>query len=227
MPGSPLPNVRRALEQQPWDSLIPHLLKAGADVEATTERLKRFTELLLQWNRGVSNIVSRHDEPRVLERHILESVEPAHWLKAGGAARWIDFGSGGGLPAIPLLMAGVGEHWTLVESRRTKTLFLKRVAQDLQIPNMEVLNLRLEDLVAEGAEPRFDGFTSRATITLGPTLVLAAQLVVPGGHAFLWKGSKREEEMAADERWKEFWELDGLLGVGSAQTVVARFTKKP
>ena len=37
-------------------------------------------------------------------RHLLESVEPAHWLKECGATRWLDFGSGAGLPAIPLAL---------------------------------------------------------------------------------------------------------------------------
>lgn len=224
--GPALPNVRRAIDAQPWDSLIPHLLKTGVDVDATTRSIKQFTELLLKWNRGISNLISRNDEPRVVERHIVESIEPAHWLKSDGASRWIDFGSGGGLPAVPLAMAGVGDQWVLVESRRTKTLFLKRVVQDLRLDNVTVINERLEDFVLEEAGPRFDGFTSRATLRLVPTLELAARLVVPGGHAFLWKGSRREEEMAEDSSWQNSWELDGLLGIAGGRTVVVRFTRK-
>jgi 16S rRNA (guanine527-N7)-methyltransferase len=218
--------VSRTLRDQPWDSLAPHLLKVGVDVPGSIHRLRAYTELLLKWNRGISNLISRNDEPRVLERHIAESVEPAHWLKASGATRWIDFGSGGGLPALPIALLGVGERWTLVESRRTKTLFLKRVIQDMKLTNIEVVNERLEDVVELPGEPRFDGFTSRATLRLIPTLLLASKLVVPGGHAYLWKGSKREEEMAEDESWKELWDFDGLLGVGTGPTAIARFQRK-
>jgi 16S rRNA (guanine527-N7)-methyltransferase len=207
--------------------VLPHLLKAGVESGPALEKLKRYAQLTLEWNRSVSNVVSRHDEPRFVERHISESVEPAAWLKAGGGARWIDFGSGAGLPAIPLAIAGVGSEWTLVESRRMKTLFMRKAKQELGLEQLEIVLSRLESMREESARmSRYDGFTSRATLALGPTLELAAAFVKPGGKAFLWKGSQREAEMKADERWRETWELDGLLGIGNGQTVIVRFTRK-
>jgi 16S rRNA (guanine527-N7)-methyltransferase len=220
--GPEPPDVSGSIARQPWDVLIPDLLKAGVDVEAAMERLKRYTTLLLQWNRTASNLISRNDEARFVERHLLESVAAARWLKDSGASRWLDFGTGGGLPAIPLLLCGVGTHWTLVESRRTKTLFLRKVVQEMQLGNVSVENIRLED--ADGSLGTFDAFTSRATLPLVPTLGLAARQVAAGGRAFLWKGSGREEEMAAGD-WQKEWELDGLLGVGGNQTVVCRFLR--
>lgn len=195
--------------------------------DATIERLKHFTRMLVDWNRRVSNLVSRNDEERIVERHIAESVEPAAWLKASPATRWLDFGSGGGLPAIPLAIVGVGPRWTLVESRRMKTLFLRKTVETLQLQDINVLASRLETMANEaGRGEPFDGFTSRATIALAPTLLLAARFVAPGGVAFLWKGSQRESEMKADLAWQDYWELDGLLGIGEGQTAVARFTRR-
>ena len=214
------------MARQPWDSLLPHLLKAEVDSDAAVSMLRKFTTMLIDWNSGISNLVSRNDLNRIVERHILESVEPAHWLKARGASRWIDLGSGGGLPAIPLAVLGVGQSWTLVESRRNKTLFLRKTVADLQLTQVKVMCDRLENLGGDdGLAGSFQGFTSRATMPLGPTLVLAARFVGAGGTAFLWKGSRREEEMAEDDRWKAFWDFDGLLGIGSGQTVVARFVR--
>jgi 16S rRNA (guanine527-N7)-methyltransferase len=209
-----------------WDSIVPHLLKAGVDVEHSTARLQQYTALLLEWNRTVSNLIARSDEPRILARHIAESIEPAHWLKASGCEKWLDFGSGGGLPALPLAMCGVGSTWTLVESRRTKTLFIRRVLQEIGLERIEVVLQRLEDVVLEPERhAAFEGFTSRATMQLAPTLALAAPLIAPGGKAFLWKGSRLEAEMKADVEWKSWWDFDGLLGIGDGQTVVARFTR--
>ncbi|HEY6867439.1 MAG TPA: 16S rRNA (guanine(527)-N(7))-methyltransferase RsmG [Candidatus Eisenbacteria bacterium] len=195
--------------------------------DAAIERLKHFAIRLIDWNRRVSNLVSHNDEKRIVERHIAESVEPAAWLKASPATRWLDFGSGGGLPAIPLAIVGVGPRWTLVESRRMKTLFLRKTVETLELQNIDVVASRLETMAneVERGEP-FDGFTSRATIALTPTLLLAARFVAPGGVAFLWKGSQRESEMKADPRWQDCWELDGLLGIGEGQTAVARFTRR-
>jgi len=219
--------VDRLLERQPWDSLIPHLLKANARAEPAIQRLKIYSKLLLEWNRGVSNLISRNDEHRIVERHIAESVEPAAWLNASGAKRWLDFGSGAGLPAVPLAIAGVGTMWTLVEARRMKTLFIRRSLIELGLHDIDVVNGRLEKISEDSLKSEeFDGFTSRATLNLGPTLLIAKRFVRPGGVAFLWKGSGREREMASDQSWLDSWEFDGLLGIGSGLTVVARFTRK-
>jgi len=215
------------LGRQPWDSLATHIAKAGASPEATIPRLKAYAKLLVDWNRAVSNLISRGDEQRIVERHIAESIEPAAWLKSSSVNRWLDFGSGAGLPAIPLAIVGVGPRWTLVESRRMKTLFVKKATEELGLGDLEVVVARLENMTGDATRRgAYDGFTSRATLALGPTLVLAAEFVAPGGLAFLWKGSQREREMVDDPRWRESWEFDGILGIGNGQTVVARFTRK-
>ncbi|HTK32559.1 MAG TPA: 16S rRNA (guanine(527)-N(7))-methyltransferase RsmG [Candidatus Saccharimonadaceae bacterium] len=212
--------------RQKWDALLPHLLKIDGDSAIHIKRLQHYAQLLSEWNRSSSNLISRADMPRLVEHHILESIEPAHWLASSGARHWLDFGSGGGLPALPLIIVGIGEKWTLVESRRNKTLFLRRVVQELGLTNTTVVCDRLENLAGDdGLAGSVEGFTSRATLVLGPTLVLAERFVQPGGAAFLWKGSRREEEMAADPRWKAFWDLDGLLGLSGSPTVVARFKR--
>jgi 16S rRNA (guanine527-N7)-methyltransferase len=183
--------------------------------------------MLIQWNRKVSNLISRNDEMRIVARHVLESLEPAHWLQTSPAKRWLDFGSGSGFPAIPLAIVGIGTNWTLVESRRTKTLFLRKAVDDLQITGVNVVNARLEDIAADAEYAgAYSGFTSRATQPLVPTLAIAAAVVHSGGTAFLWKGSRREAEMTSDDSWRASWDFDGLLGIGDGTTAVARFTRK-
>jgi 16S rRNA (guanine527-N7)-methyltransferase len=189
-------------------------------------RLRRYSELVIAWNRSVSNLISKNDEARIVLRHLAESLEPAQWLKASGARRWIDFGSGAGLPAIPLSIAGVGESWALVEARRPKAMFLRRLVMEMGLKGIDAVHSRLEILTEEPSfVSAFDAITSRATLALGPTLTLAARFVAPGGVAFLWKGSGREREMTEDESWRKWWELDGLLEVGSGSITVTRFKR--
>ena len=191
----------------PWSSLLPLIPGSDAERARTIERLRLFATELLKWNRGVSNLISHDDEPRLVERHIAESLAGIEIINALGCNELMDFGSGGGFPALPLAIAGVGKRWTLVESRRNKTLFLRRAVQELGLANVEVITARLEALV-DGDAPtgpgasspeslRCDGFTSRATNRLGPTLELAAKILVPGGHAVLWKGSGVTDELEA------------------------------
>jgi len=198
-----------------------------ADVVGALERLKAYTRLMLEWNRGVSNILSRHDEHRFVERHLIESLAPAGAMRESGSTKWLDFGSGAGLPAIPLAIAGIGDSWVLVESRRTKTLFLRKTIQVIGLENFDVINERLENVVSNpGLTLDRDGFTSRATMPLGPTLALAAPLVTAGGSAFLWKGSGVGGEMERDLTWRETWEFKSLIPVGSGPNTVAILTRK-
>lgn len=210
-----------------FSELAPLLERAGVEVEPSTQRMRRYCELLLQWNRKVANLISNNDEPRLVSRHLRESLEPAHWLKQAVLGRWMDFGSGGGLPGIPLVLAGVGERWTLVESRRSKALFLRRACEELGLRTVSVEQARLEDIMMDEQDRgAYDGFVSRATLPLGPTLALAAVVVRAGGAAYLWKGSRRDEEKAEDQAWRDAWSPDGELALADGQTVVLRFLRK-
>ena len=220
------PNVERALKAQHWDALSSRVAEAGVFPAAFLPRIRKFCELLLQWNRKVSNLISRNDEPRLVGRHVVESLAPAALLKENAGGDWMDLGSGGGLPAIPLILAGVGERWVLVESRRTKCLFLRRVIQEMELKNVSVEQARLEDLVGNPAlTGRFQGFTSRATLNLKETLELAPLFVRGGGQAYLWKGSRLEAEMSEPGGWRDVWRHEETRVVGDEQTVVARFLR--
>jgi len=222
-----LRDIGRLLERQPWDLVEQQLVRAGADPVEAMPKLRRYAEMLLEWNRGLSNLISTSDEPRVVERHIVESLAPAMWIKAAAPKAIMDFGSGGGFPAIPLAIAGIGERWVLVESRRNKTLFIRKVAEELELKSIGVELARLECLLDDAARiGKFDAFTSRATLRLGPTLGLAANWIEPGGSAFLWKGSRKEQEMADDSRWTGSWDMVDSFDIGNGQTSVCRFIRK-
>jgi len=221
-----------------WRELVPLVERVGRDAATDLPRLASYARLVLEWNRSVSNLISRSDETRLVSRHIRESIEPAQFLGESGADRWIDFGSGAGLPALPLAMVGIGARWTLVESRRPKVLFLRKAIQEMGLTNIEVEHARLEEVIArirveEGYGPddvdaarKWNGFTSRATLRLGPTLEIAANAVMANGRAFLWKGSRREEEMADSSSWSADWEFHGETNIGDGSVAVCKFLRK-
>jgi len=179
------------------------------------------------WNRGVSNLISHADEPRLVERHIGESLAGAAVLRELDCAHIVDLGSGGGFPALPLAIAGVGGRWTLVESRRNKTLFLRRAVERLELRNIVVMTGRLEVLVdSEPDALQCDGFTSRATMRAGPTLALAARIVRYGGHAILWKGSGLAQELEAPgEAGRRSWVATGVHPIGDGPNTIAVFKR--
>ena len=140
----------------------------------------------------------------------------------------MDLGSGGGFPALPLAIAGIGARWTLVESRRNKTLFLRRVVERLELRDIVVTTGRLEVLVeSESNDLQCDGFTSRATMRAAPTLELAARIVRPGGHAILWKGSRLEGELAeARAGWHADWTEPAMHPIATGPNSIAIFKRR-
>jgi 16S rRNA (guanine527-N7)-methyltransferase len=168
--------------------------------------------------------MSRHDESRIVARHLAESLEPARRIRDFGLDAWLDFGSGAGFPAIPLAIAGVGKSWLLVESRRQKTLFLRKAVETLGLGHVEVATTRLETLDPERVG--FDGFTSRATEGLELTLQLAAPRVVHGGRAFLWRGGSRAAELAAAGPWRDDWEIGRVTKLPESLAEIAELIRK-
>jgi 16S rRNA (guanine527-N7)-methyltransferase len=212
------------LATQPWEVLKPLLADDGRSGERI-ELLKRFCARVLEWNRGASNLISRNDESRIVERHVRESLAPARWLSVLEARHWLDLGSGAGFPAIPLCIWGLGVRWTLVESRRPKALFLRKVVEELALDGqIEVHHARLEDLV--GILPTVDALTSRATYRIAPTLLLANEFLVPGGAAVLWKGRSWKAELHDFPGWQEHWDLEGHEGLGPGLGEVVYFKKR-
>src|SRR5262249_59697130 len=133
---------------------------------------------VIAWNRTVSNLISKNDEGRIVDRHLVESLEVARWIAEAGCDDWVDFGSGAGFPALPLCLAGVGSRWTLVESRRIKALFLRKAVGEMRLSSVTVVNDRIESLAGKSD---FSGFSARAAGKVGETLRVAAELVRHGG----------------------------------------------
>ena len=228
-PSPAPPDPERTLARQPWESLRPLLAGEHAEQDRVLARLRAFALELLQWNRGVSNLISHTDEPRLVERHIAESLAGAQVLRGLACGHIVDLGSGGGFPALPLAIAGVPGRWTLVESRRNKTLFLRRALERLELRDIVVMTGRLEVLVdSEFAALQCDGFTSRATMKAAPTLELAARIVRPGGHAVLWKGSGLEQELGeSDAGWRLTWTEPVTHRIGDGPNTLSVFERRP
>ena len=224
---APSPDPERTLARQPWESLRAFLPGSAGEQDRVLSGLRAFALELLQWNRGVSNLISHADESRLVERHIAESLAGAEMLRGLDCTHIVDLGSGGGFPAIPLAIAGIGGRWTLVESRRNKTLFLRRAVERLELRDIVVMTGRLEVLVeSESDALQCDGFTSRATMKAEPTLALAARIVRYGGHAILWKGSGLEQELdESDGSWRRAWGTPSTQQIGGGPNSISVFER--
>ncbi|NNE35624.1 MAG: 16S rRNA (guanine(527)-N(7))-methyltransferase RsmG, partial [Rhodothermales bacterium] len=93
-------------------------------------------------------------------RHILHSLCLA-WKRFPAGARIADWGTGGGLPAIPLAIAFPDVRFLAVDAIGRKVMAVRAVIRSLDIHNIEVLQSR-----AEECDARIDYSVSRATAPL-------------------------------------------------------------
>jgi hypothetical protein len=99
------------------------LAALGLDLPADARRrLLAYLGLLAKWNRTY-NLTAIRDENEMLTHHLLDSLAVLPVLEKSALAgrRWIDVGSGAGLPGIPLAIACPELKLTLVDTVDKKT----------------------------------------------------------------------------------------------------------
>jgi 16S rRNA (guanine527-N7)-methyltransferase len=127
-------------------------------------------------------------------------------FQARGIRSFVDLGSGGGFPALPLAAVTPGGRARLIESVAKKARFLQTVVDAAGLDDrVEVLALRAESLAVDRArEAGWDAVTARAVASLADLVELAFPLLGPGASLVAWKSASAvtgpESEVGAAER---------------------------
>ena len=115
------------------------LQKAGLEPvdDQAVAQFEAYISLFVRWNTRI-NLSSVRDEEGILSRHIVESIVVARSLP-DQIATLLDFGSGGGLPGIPIALCRRPAFRnsiavTLAESNGKKAAFLQEAVRVLGIP---------------------------------------------------------------------------------------------
>ncbi|AJJ58698.1 16S rRNA (guanine(527)-N(7))-methyltransferase RsmG [Yersinia pseudotuberculosis] len=149
-----------------------------------------YVELLDKWNKAY-NLTSVRDPQQMLVRHILDSIVVNPHLQG---SRFIDVGTGPGLPGIPLAIVRPDAHFTLLDSLGKRVRFLRQVQHELGLNNIELVQSRVE---AFTSEPPFDGVISRAFASLQDMLSWCHHLPAkPEGRFYALKGVRPDDELA-------------------------------
>ncbi|SDX88919.1 16S rRNA m(7)G-527 methyltransferase [Pseudomonas kuykendallii] len=130
----------------------------GVALDASQQRrLLGYLALLIKWNKAY-NLTAVRDPEEMVSRHLLDSLSVVPFVADGGEC-WLDVGSGGGMPGIPLAILFPDRHFTLLDSNGKKTRFLTQVKLELGLSNLDVVHGRVEAFTPERP---FDGICSRA-----------------------------------------------------------------
>ena len=165
--------------------------------ETQTSRFVRYYDELARWNERV-NLTSITEWEAVQSRHFLDSLSAAlalspQMLQSGS---FIDVGSGGGFPGLPLKLAFPGMRGTLLEATAKKTAFLAHLSEILELEDISVRTGRAETL-AHDAEMReaFDMALARAVAEVATLAELTLPFVRVGGIVVMHKKADIADEL--------------------------------
>ena len=157
--------------------------------------------LLLAWTEAI-NLTGIREPASVAVAHVVDSLTGAAILRERGIDRFIDLGSGGGYPGLPLAAALPAARALLLEPVAKRAAFLSVVASATGLAGtVEAAAVRAEALAVNGRHRgRWPGVTVRAVAGLAELIELAFPLLEPGGSLVAWKSGDLETESAAAER---------------------------
>jgi len=109
-------------------------------------KVEKFGTLVLQYNKK-ANLISKGDEGKIAARHLLDSLQPLlhpNLIPEAGAI-WADMGSGAGFPVLPLCIVLPHIRFHAIEPRLKRSVFLKMVASELGLTNLQVHESNAEE----------------------------------------------------------------------------------
>jgi 16S rRNA (guanine527-N7)-methyltransferase len=151
----------------------------GADVDAPTlERLERFVDLLVVWNRRF-HMTGDRDRDVLIRKHVVDSLAVVPELPSSGVV--IDLGSGAGFPGIVLGCSRPDLELRLIESRRRPASFLSEAIRTIPLPAAAALAVRGEYLASDPAIMGRAALVVSRALRLDVVTRLAAPLLAPAG----------------------------------------------
>lgn len=172
--------------------------------ELQREQLVGYVQLLDKWNKAYNLTSVRHPED-MLVKHILDSIIVGEHIEG---ERFIDVGTGPGLPGVPLAIMNPTKSFTLLDSLGKRIRFIKQVAHELKIKNVSPVQSRVEEFDAgEG----FDGVLSRAFASMTDMVNWCEHLPKPqSGRFYALKGQLHEQEVSELPSWCSVIEIKPL-----------------
>ena len=172
------------------DRLTRRARRVGVVLDAELKaKLETYFRLLSIWNTKINLTGFNLSEvsPEALDKLLIEPLLAARHMSPT-ATTLIDIGSGGGSPAIPMLLATPRFRAALVEAKTRKSVFLREALRALEMNSSEVITARYEELLARPElHEAHDLLTIRA-VRVEPRILMNLQAFVrPSGEMFLFR----------------------------------------
>ncbi len=209
----------RELKQFFWEnSLNPDIYQL--------ERLAHFASLVVEKNKDV-NLISRRDVDKIIENHVFISSLITEYLP-DKVNKFLDIGTGGGFPGIPLAIMKPLMRGVLVDSTSKKINAVQEFILNLKLSNVIAENDRVEsEEFIKKHENSFDLIVSRATV---PVIILfryALPLIKEKAYIIAIKGGDLSEEMKkAEMKYKAYIKKSTVFELAYKPTNIRNKKKK-
>ncbi len=168
------------------------------------ERLAYLAELVSEKNESV-NLISRKDIDLIIENHIFISAYIGKFIP-DKVNYFLDIGTGGGFPGIPLAITRPELKGVLIDSTKKKIDAVREFIDKLKLGNVIAENDRVEneEFIARYADS-FDLVVSRATVPLIILFRYAIPLIKDKAYLIALKGGDLEDEYKkAEMKYKAY-----------------------
>lgn len=161
------------------------------------EKLSRLYDIYDEWNSKI-NVISRKDFENFYVNHVLHSLSILKYFSFVKGTKFLDVGTGGGFPGIPLAICLPDCQFTLSDSIAKKIKVVNDVSEQLELKNVQCFSGRAEQIKGE-----FHFVTGRAVIALPEFVQLIRRRIsgkqicaFPNGILYL-KGGDFSDEIKA------------------------------
>ena len=162
------------------------------------ERLAYFTDLVAQKNKEM-NLISKRDINSIVEKHVFISAYLTKYLP-DKVTKFLDIGTGGGFPGIPLAIMRPDLRGVLADSTGKKITAVQEFIDKLKLSNVVAENNRVEsNEFKEKYNNTFDLIVSRSTVPLIILFRYSLPLIKDKAYLLAMKGGDLTEEFKKAE----------------------------
>lgn len=197
--------------------------------EQIYQSLSTYAKFLLEYNEH-TNLTAIKEEKQVFIKHFYDSLTLTKMINLKTTTTLLDIGTGAGFPGIVLKIFYPDIHITLIDSNNKKIKFLEELIKKLDLKNIEVLNIRAEEL-AKTKLNYYDIVTARAVANLRVLTEISVPLVKKGGAFIALKGTAENEITQAKNTIKKMnCEINNIikltLPIEQSQRTLIKIVKK-
>lgn len=184
-------------------------------------------KLYPEWNEKI-NVISRKDIDNLEINHLLHSLAIARFLRFTPGSRILDFGSGGGLPGLPLAVLFPEVQFHLIDRIGKKMRVASEIAKEIGLTNVTFQHGDIGE-----CRDKFDFVVSRAVMPQKDLIKLSSKNIaseqknsLPNGIITL-KGGDLNAEMRGLEKRSEIVPVSNYFSEPFFDTKEIVYTRVP